>query len=600
MSRNTDSKIRDAFSAVTPDIKALVLNDCKNDNGKVISMTENKKRSFWPVIAAAAAAVLLLAALPFVIKNFSSPAPKAAASVMIDVNPGVELKVGSDNRVLEAIPRNSDGALLLEDMDLQGSDIKVAVNAILGSLLRRGYLNELANSILISVEPAEGTGEELLSLLRADVLEVMSGSGFGCSVLGQTITEEESISSLADEYGITVGKAQLISNLIGAQPAYEFSSLAQLSINELSLLSSKGEVGGVIAEGSASELAYIGEAAALETAFVHAGVSEAEAERVTIELDCEHGLMVYEIEFSANGFEFEYEINAVTGEILEAESEPIEVKPTAAPVSPTDKPTPKPTAKPTATPAPTQSSDLIGKKAAKRIAFRHAGVSESDVYDLEIELDRDHGGAKYEIEFKCGGFEYDYEIDAVTGNILESEKEPIHSSATPKPTAKPTEKPTAKPTQQPSGSSYIGRSAAISIAIADAGLETSEVSCIEAELEKENGKAFYEVEFRAGGWEYDYEIDALTGRVINSSREKLASGGDPAGIAFIGEERAWEIVLAKAGVPMSEISDKEIELEYENGVHYYEIEFTHGAYEYEAKINAVTGAIFKFTRELED
>jgi uncharacterized membrane protein YkoI len=599
MSRNTDSKIRDAFSAVTPDIKALVLNDCKNDNGKVISMTEiKKKRSIWPIIAAAAAAVLLLAALPFVIKNVSGPAPKAAASVMIDVNPGVELKVGSDNRVLEAIPRNSDGAILLEDMDLTGSEIKVAVNAILGSLLRRGYLNELANSILISVESENGAGDELLSLLQADVLEVMSGSGIGCSVLGQTIAEDAGVAALADEYGITLGKAQLINRLVGAQPNYEFSSLAALSINELSLLSSKGNVGGVIAEGSASELAYIGEAAALEAALAHAGVSEADAKRVSIELDCEHGLMVYEVEFTANGFEYDYEINAVTGEVVDYEREAEDITTTEAPTNPTDKPTPRPTA----TPAPSQSSDLIGKKAAKRIAFKHAGVSESNVYDLEVELDRDHGTAKYEIEFKCGGYEYDYEIDALTGNILESGREAIHGSSTPKPTAKPTEKPTAKPTQQPSGSGYIGRAAAISIALQDAGLEMSEVSCIEAELERDDGKVFYDVEFRAGGWEYDYEIDAKTGRVLDSSREKVSSGSSepPQTIAFIGEERAWEIVLAKAGVSMSEISDKDIEFEYENGVHFYEIEFTHGAYEYEAKVNAVTGAIMQFSRELED
>ena len=597
MSRNMDSRIRDAFSAVTPDIKALVLDDCKNDNGKVICMKENKKRSIWPIIAAAAAAVLLLAAIPLVIKNFSNPAPAIAASVMIDVNPGVELKVGSDNRVLEAIPRNSDGALLLEDMDLKGSEIKVAVNAILGSLVRRGYLNKLANSILISVESADGTGDELLSLLRADIFDVMKGSDIGCSVLGQTIVEDESLSVLAEEYGITVGKAQLINRLIGAKPVYEFSSLAALSINELSLLSSKDEVGGVIAEGSASELAYIGEAAALEAALAHAGVSEAEAERVSIELDCEHGLMVYEVEFIASGFEYDYDINAVTGEVVECECEPVETDPTAAPVTPTDKPTPRPTA----TPAPSQSSDFIGRKEAKRIAFAHAGVSESEVYDLETELDRDHGGAKYEIEFKCKGFEYDYEIDAVTGAILESEKEPLQGSATPRPTAKPTAEPTAKPTQQPSGSDCIGRTAAISIAVAHAGVDMGEVSCIEAELERENGKVFYEVEFRAGGWEYDYEIDAKTGRVIKSSREKLEPGAaEPAGLNFIGEARAWEIVLARAGVPMKEIDEKEIELEYENGVHYYEIEFTHGAYEYEAKVNAVTGAIMQYSRELED
>ena len=38
------------------------------------------------------------------------------------------------------------------DMDFSGSSLDVAVNAIIGSMLQNGYLNELANSVLISVD----------------------------------------------------------------------------------------------------------------------------------------------------------------------------------------------------------------------------------------------------------------------------------------------------------------------------------------------------------------------------------------------------------------------------------------------------------------
>ena len=51
---------------------------------------------------------------------------------------------------------------------------------------------------------------------------------------------------------------------------------------------------------------------------------------------------------------------------------------------------------------------------------------------------------------------------------------------------------------------------------------------------------------------------------------------------------------------MSQISDKDIELESDNGVQYYEIEFKCRGYEYEIRINAVSGAVMKFEKELDD
>ena len=60
---------------------------------------------------------------------------------------------------------------------------------------------------------------------------------------------------------------------------------------------------------------------------------------------------------------------------------------------------------------------------AKSIALDHAGVSESKAYDMEVELDDEDGTLVYEMEFKSGRMEYDYEIDAVSGAVLKHEAE---------------------------------------------------------------------------------------------------------------------------------------------------------------------------------
>ena len=65
----------------------------------------------------------------------------------------------------------------------------------------------------------------------------------------------------------------------------------------------------------------------------------------------------------------------------------------------------------------------IGHAKAKSIALAHAGVSENQAYDMDIELDDEDGTLVYEVEFKFGNMEYDYEIDAASGTVLKHEAE---------------------------------------------------------------------------------------------------------------------------------------------------------------------------------
>ena len=66
---------------------------------------------------------------------------------------------------------------------------------------------------------------------------------------------------------------------------------------------------------------------------------------------------------------------------------------------------------------------------------------------------------------------------------------------------------------------YISRDAAINVALAHAGLERSKVRDIQCELDRENGIMVYEVEFESGLFDYEYDIDAITGKVLKSKKE---------------------------------------------------------------------------------
>ena len=68
-----------------------------------------------------------------------------------------------------------------------------------------------------------------------------------------------------------------------------------------------------------------------------------------------------------------------------------------------------------------EGSGFIGIDRAKEIALNHAGKSSSSVSFSKVKLDDDDGEVVYEIEFYIGSIEYDYEIDAYSGTILEYE-----------------------------------------------------------------------------------------------------------------------------------------------------------------------------------
>lgn len=73
--------------------------------------------------------------------------------------------------------------------------------------------------------------------------------------------------------------------------------------------------------------------------------------------------------------------------------------------------------------AQNQATTVISTEDAKAIALSHSGVSTENAKRYRSQLDRDDGRMVYEIEFDAGSYEYDYEIDAKTGEIVKFDKE---------------------------------------------------------------------------------------------------------------------------------------------------------------------------------
>ncbi|MDD7522528.1 MAG: PepSY domain-containing protein, partial [Clostridiales bacterium] len=164
----------------------------------------------------------------------------------------------------------------------------------------------------------------------------------------------------------------------------------------------------------------------------------------------------------------------------------------------------------TAQPTQQPGSELLSEDEIRAIVFSHAGVNANDVREFEIELDDEDGIWVYEVDFKAGSIEYDYVVNAVTGAIIRVETE-IDDD----PTAAPgTPRPTAQPTQQP-GSELLSEDEIRAIVFSHAGVNANDVREFEIELDDEDGIWVYEVEFESGRNEYSYEVNALTGEIID-------------------------------------------------------------------------------------
>ncbi|NBK00232.1 hypothetical protein D5282_23945 [bacterium 1xD8-48] len=133
-----------------------------------------------------------------------------------------------------------------------------------------------------------------------------------------------------------------------------------------------------------------------------AGLSESDVTFKKAELDYDHGTQVYDIEFYTSDTEYEYEIDASGGTVLKKNIEQFQIQtnPTNSAINSSD-------------------NNYIGVDRAKEIALNHAQLNESDVQFVKAKLENDDGGVEYEIEFYSGRTEYDYTIDAVSGNIIE-------------------------------------------------------------------------------------------------------------------------------------------------------------------------------------
>ncbi len=117
-----------------------------------------------------------------------------------------------------------------------------------------------------------------------------------------------------------------------------------------------------------------------------------------VRIDRENGITVYDVYFYDMEKEYELSIDVDTKEVVSYKEDYLNTN-----QGPTNQ-------------------DYIGVEKAREIVLNHAGLSSNEVTFSKVELDVDYGFATYEIEFYYQYYEYDYEVNAATGEILKYER----------------------------------------------------------------------------------------------------------------------------------------------------------------------------------
>lgn len=241
--------------------------------------------------------------------------------------------------------------------------------------------------------------------------------------------------------------------------------------------------GSAYAASAIASSSAIGVQNAQNFAFADAGVDPVSATEVHTEFDFALGQFVYEVEFVADQTHYEYVIKSSDGTILKKNVSILQT-PSAGVQNQTD----------------ASSSAQITQEQAKEIALKNAGVEASKVTFTKQKLDYDDGVLVYDIEFYTSSQEYEYEINALTGEVYKRSAESF--------------RPNANSGAQNNGSATITAARAKTIAAAQFGFSVDEVTFKKTKMERDDGYTVYEVEFYKGRMEYECTIDANTGTVL--------------------------------------------------------------------------------------
>jgi hypothetical protein len=206
-------EIKDGYAALLQEDGTIVRMKNRNyKTGDVINMRKSgmlRNKGFSVFVAAAAMFIMLAGSGAWVYGN-------TAYYVSLDVNPSVMMEVNLLDRVIGMEAMNEDAEILLSSLDLKNKNIEDAIAEIVARLADAGYLDTEGGNVVVSTlaknsEKAERLAGELKEAVEEEIVDNGVKAEVASGVLGYEMVQT------AKELGITPGKLNIITNLLGEE-----------------------------------------------------------------------------------------------------------------------------------------------------------------------------------------------------------------------------------------------------------------------------------------------------------------------------------------------------------------------------------------------
>ena len=153
-----------------------------------------------------------------------------------------------------------------------------------------------------------------------------------------------------------------------------------------------------------------------------------------------------------------------------------------------------------------QAASAVTEEEAKKIALDDAGVSESNVTRIRMKREYDDGRELYSVEFYVDAEEYDYDIEISSGKIISKDFDIDDDFK-------------AGSGGQSSQNDIISEDEAVAIVLER--ISGASADDVWIQLDRDDGKTYYEGDVYYDNKEYEFEIDAATGQVTDWSEEAM-------------------------------------------------------------------------------
>ena len=440
-----------------------------------------------------------------------------AGTFTMDVNPSVEYTIAKSGIVKNVRCLNSDAENALSDVALGKQSVETALTRTVAAYEACGYMENGEATVLISFDPRLDANAELKASLSAEIRKALEQTdAVGTLVFHSEMTENAEAAKIAEEFHVSLGRADWILTAAD-KTGLPTDEVAHMSLDELL----KFQEASGIASVSVSKFISLEEAK--EIALKDAKLDELTQKIVFTreELNRNQGKPCYLLEFYTGTNQYFYQIDAKSGSIIYA-------------------------------------GKFITLSEAKKIALDDAGCKDKVSFTEETLVS---GGIKtpyYRLVFADAKTQWTYRIDAVLGNVLEKQQKEIVTT------------------------DFISLEEAKKIALEDAGLDeaTQKIVFTREELNRNQGKSCYILEFYTAKKQYSYKVDAKNGSIMEAYH-------------FILLADAKKIALDDAGVSEKVTFTEETLVAGGIKTPYYRLVFADAKTQWTYRIDAVLGTVLE-------